>query len=95
MPRTYRQKRKLRRKTRMRKGGSAYYYPYNKTPLLFTEPSNKFKGGWGGDSRSTFFPALFTDISQSTQYSTQSSTNAFLGKAPPVNPSVTSQPINK
>ncbi len=93
MPRTYRRKRKM--KTRRRRGGSPYYYPYNTKPMLFTEPSNKMRGGWGGDPRSTFFPALFTDISRSAQYNTQLSTNAFLGKAPPVNPSVTSQPINK
>jgi hypothetical protein len=91
MSRTYlRRKRKSRRRTR--KGGN--YYPYNKNPLLFTEPSNKI-GGWAGDSRSTLFPDLVTNMARGLQYSAQSNTNAFLGKSDPVNPSVTSQPINK
>jgi len=34
-------------------------------------------------------------MARGIQYNSQASTNAFLGKAPPVNPSVTSQPINK
>jgi hypothetical protein len=90
MPRTLRKKRKMKR---TRKGGR-YYYPYNKNPLLFTEPSNKI-GGWAGDSRYTLFPDLVTNMARGLQYSAQSNTNAFLGKSDPVNPSVTSQPINK
>jgi hypothetical protein len=97
MPRTYlRKKRKSKRRTR--KGGGFYYYPYNKNPLLFTEPSdyNRTMGNWkGGDPRSTIFPDIITNMARSIQYNSQASTNAFLGKAPPVNPSVTSQPINK
>ncbi len=91
MPRTYLRKRKSRRRTR--KGGR-YYYPYNKNPLLFTEPSNKI-GGWAGDSRSTLFPDLVTNMARGLQDSAQSSASDFLGKSAPVNPSVTSQPINK
>ena len=81
-----------RRRRRTRKGG--YFYQYNKNPLLFTESSNQV-GGWAGDPRSTFFPSLFTDIARNTQYSSMSSTASFLGKPPPINPIVTSQPINK
>lgn len=94
MPRTYRRRksRKIRKSIKSRKGGN--YYPYNRNPLLFTESSNKI-GGWAGDPRSTLFPDLVTNMARSAQYSTQSSINSLLGKSAPVNPIVTSQPINK
>jgi hypothetical protein len=90
MPRTYR---KRRRSKKSKRGGN--YYPYNKSPVLFTKPSNPQFGGWAGDYRSTFLPDMVTDMARSAQYSSQASINSFLGKAPPVNPSVLSQPINK
>jgi hypothetical protein len=91
MPRTYR-RRKSRKIRKSRKGGN--YYPYNRNPLLFTDSSNQL-GGWAGDPRSTLFPDLVTNMARSAQYSTQSSINSLLGKSTPVNPIVTSQPINK
>ena len=91
MPRTYR--RKSRRKSRRnRRGGN--YYPYNKTPMLFTEPSNQI-GGWAGDPRTNLFPDLITNMVSGIQYNSQSSVNSFFGSSPPVNPSAISQPIGK
>lgn len=39
-----RQKRKVRRTKK--RGGSRYFYPYNTRPIMFTDTSNKQKGGF-------------------------------------------------
>ena len=47
------------RRIKRKRGGTAYYYPYNNKPLLFTNQSNRQQGGF--DSRHTLFPSTIVD----------------------------------
>ncbi len=67
------------RRRRIKRGGSKYYYPYNKHPILFTNVSNKRYGG-----------SSFTN-SGDIGYQANSLYNTSMGRYPPVNPSPLSQ----
>lgn len=78
-----RQRKKVRR-TRKGRGGSRYFYPYNTKPIMFTDVSNKQKGG--------FIRNLF----QRAAYGIQSSNDVSRGHylRPYENPDPVVQPIS-
>jgi hypothetical protein len=70
------------RRRRTKRGGSKYYYPYNKHPILFTNVSNK---RYGGNSKYSY------ETSGDIGYQVNSLYNTSMGRYPPVNPSPLSQ----
>lgn len=89
----YRKRSQKRQKRTRRRGGSPYYYEYNRNPMLFTNTTSQiFKGG---DPRSTLLPTPLVRSVENIGHSSSNFWNHFNGNYLSPSPSVLSQPINK
>jgi len=82
------------RKRRTRKGGSRYFYPYNKTPIIFTNTSKQQGGFLGvGDPRYTLLPGPASDTITNVNHSLSNSVNAYSGNYQGITPNWRFQPL--
>jgi hypothetical protein len=86
---------KRKNKTRRKRGGSRYFYSYNKTPITFTNVSNKQQGGFlgMGDPRYSLLPGPASDALQNLQYSATSTNNSYFGNYQGETPNWRFQPL--
>lgn len=88
----------MKRKTRTRRkkrGGSRYFYPYNKTPMTFTNVSNRQQGGFlgFGDPRYTLLPGPASDTIRDFGHSLNNTANAYSGNYQGETPNWRFQPL--
>jgi hypothetical protein len=80
-----------RKRMRTRRGGTPYYYPYNKTPILFTNQSNRQQGGF--DIRHTLLPSSIVNGLRGMQHSVSDSNAIMSGSYKGVDPNWRMQPL--
>jgi hypothetical protein len=82
---------KMKKRITKYKGGT--YYSYNKNPLRFTSSTTQMGGAITQNTANTLLPQGLVNIGRSAMFN--SSSNAFKGFYPGVNPDPSVQPINK